>query len=119
MMHKTWVRDRAGMYWLDILREPHSATRGSAVAITAFAARTTGSSRALSAGSSTWSRRSCCFRAWHDRPKDRADFVGVLPLLAAHQQAWLSVALLRIHPGHRWLAGLQPPQRSPGGLTDR
>jgi hypothetical protein len=47
------------------------------------------------------------FKAKHDRPKDDADFAGVLPLLDPARQAWLASALARIHPGHRWINQLR------------
>ncbi|MGC4879781.1 nucleotidyltransferase domain-containing protein [Micromonospora sp. DT43] len=46
------------------------------------------------------------FKAKHVRPKDQADFDGVLPLLAHSQRATLSTLLRQVHPGHVWLAAL-------------
>jgi len=43
------------------------------------------------------------FKAKATRPKDQADFEGVLPLLARDERTWLAAALRRIHPGHEWL----------------
>ena len=47
------------------------------------------------------------FKAKHDRPKDHADFAGVLPLLDPARQAWLASALARVHPRHRWINQLR------------
>jgi hypothetical protein len=46
------------------------------------------------------------FKARGYRQKDRADFDGVLPLLAPGERAWLAAALRRLYPGHDWLASL-------------
>ena len=43
------------------------------------------------------------FKAKATRPKDEADFAGVLPMLGGGQRAWLGEALARVHPGHAWL----------------
>jgi hypothetical protein len=47
------------------------------------------------------------FKANCVRPKDEADFAAVLPRLEAMERAWLADALELVHPGHRWLRGLQ------------
>jgi hypothetical protein len=46
------------------------------------------------------------FKARANRPKDRADLAGVLPLLARQDRAWLAAAVRRNYPGHEWLARL-------------
>lgn len=46
------------------------------------------------------------FKAKAIRPKDQADFDGVLPLLAPDERSWLAAMLRRNHPGHSWLARL-------------
>lgn len=46
------------------------------------------------------------FKARHSRPKDEADFAGVLPLLAPEAAGWLRRALERVHPDHAWIAAL-------------
>jgi hypothetical protein len=108
VMHQSWVREpETGVYRLDIFREPQDGD--------------------------TWiSRRDetmrlpydqiivmspdgipyllpeivLLFKAKHDRPKDNADFAGALPLLSREGRAWLTAALARVHPGHRWLDAL-------------
>jgi hypothetical protein len=35
---------------------------------------------------------------WIRRPKDQADFTGVLPLLNPARRAWLAATLARVHP---------------------
>jgi hypothetical protein len=46
------------------------------------------------------------FKAKAMREKDERDFAVVVPLLDDTQKAWLRDALLRVHPGHAWLAVL-------------
>jgi hypothetical protein len=46
------------------------------------------------------------FKAKHARPQDEADLTTVLPPLGQPARAWLTDALERIHPGHRWLERL-------------
>lgn len=48
------------------------------------------------------------FKAKHQRPKDEADFATATARMDATQRAWLHDALTREHPGHDWLARLQP-----------
>jgi hypothetical protein len=49
------------------------------------------------------------FKAKHlEVEKNQADFEAVLPRLDAARRAWLSDALERAHPGHEWLAKLEP-----------
>jgi hypothetical protein len=50
------------------------------------------------------------FKAKHDRPKDHADFAGIVPLLDPTQRAWLAAAALaRVDPGHCWISDLRGP----------
>lgn len=49
------------------------------------------------------------FKAKHERPKDQADFAGVLPLLDPTRRTWLTAALGRVHPGHPWIGQLLAP----------
>ena len=44
------------------------------------------------------------FKSKHLRPKDDADFVAALPLLAAGARLWLRSALALTHPGHPWIS---------------
>ncbi|MEU4331994.1 hypothetical protein [Nonomuraea dietziae] len=46
------------------------------------------------------------FKAKASRPKDQADFDGVLPLLGRARRDLLGEWLERVHPGHPWLAEL-------------
>ena len=45
-------------------------------------------------------------KAKHAREKDEADLAGALPTLDDQARAWLSDAIKRVHPGHRWLERL-------------
>jgi len=49
------------------------------------------------------------FKAKATRPKDQADFDGLLPLLAPAERSWLAGALRRGYPGHEWLERLEAP----------
>jgi hypothetical protein len=42
------------------------------------------------------------------RPKDEADFDACAPIMGDAARRWLKQALQRVHPGHRWLAALEP-----------
>jgi hypothetical protein len=46
------------------------------------------------------------FKAKATRPKDQADFDGVLPLLGQARRDVLSGWLELVHPGHPWLEEL-------------
>ncbi|MBV1852351.1 hypothetical protein KUA19_19675 [Catellatospora sp. NEAU-YM18] len=46
------------------------------------------------------------FKAKGRRPKDEADFAGILPLLTAAERATLRELLDLVHPGHEWIAAL-------------
>jgi len=46
------------------------------------------------------------FKAKAARPKDQADLVSTLPLLAPEDRSWLADTLRRVHPGHEWLTQL-------------
>lgn len=48
------------------------------------------------------------FKAKHPRPKDLADFNTVLGALTGTDRMWLANTLAATHPGHPWLARLQP-----------
>ncbi|GHJ44848.1 hypothetical protein Cs7R123_21900 [Catellatospora sp. TT07R-123] len=54
------------------------------------------------------------FKAKACRPKDQADFTGVLPLLTAAERARLRDLLDLVHPGHEWLAALTAAGRTAG-----
>ena len=48
------------------------------------------------------------YKAKHQRPKDQHDFDASEPLLNEEQRAWLEQTLALCHPGHPWIARLQP-----------
>jgi hypothetical protein len=109
VMHQTWVRDRrTGMYHLDVFREPHDGAtwvfRRDETVRRPYAEiiRTTKDGIPYMVPEIV-----LLFKAKHGRPKDDADFNGVLPLLDVTQRTWLENALERVHPGHRWLAPLR------------
>jgi hypothetical protein len=112
VMHQTWVRDRAtGTYRLDIFREPHDCDtwicrhdHSIRRPYEQLIAHTPDGIPYLAP------EVVLLFKARHARPKDHADFTGVLPLLGPDRQAWLRAMLARLHPGHRWLTYLQQPQ---------
>jgi hypothetical protein len=48
-------------------------------------------------------------KAKDSRPKDDADFAAVFPLLRHEQAFWLTGAITRSYPDHRWLTNLPGP----------
>lgn len=46
------------------------------------------------------------FKAKYCRAKDEADFSALLPELRPPARRWLRESLVRVHPGHAWLARL-------------
>jgi len=109
IMHQTWVREPAtGIYRLDIFREPHDGDiwicrREESIRLPydqIILTSTEGVPYLVP-------EVVLLFKAKHDRPKDHADFAGVLPLLDPARQAWLASALARVHPGHRWINQLR------------
>jgi hypothetical protein len=108
VMTQTWVRERdTGVYRLDIFREPHDGDT--------WICRRDESIRLPYDEIIAHSDEGVpylvpeivlLFKAKHDRPKDRADFTGVLPLLSPVRRAWLAAGLARVHPGHVWLPEL-------------
>ena len=108
VMQQTWVREPdTGIYRLDIFREPHDGDT--------WICRRDESIRfpydeiiEMSRGGVPYlvPEIVLLFKAKHDRPKDNADFAGVLPLLSSARRAWLADSLARVHPGHRWLEAL-------------
>jgi hypothetical protein len=109
VMHQTWVRDPVtGTYRLDIFREPHDGDtwicrRDQSIRLPydEVIARTADQIPYVIP------EIVLLFKARHARPKDEADFTGVLPLLDAPRKAWLAAALARVHPGHSWLGPLR------------
>lgn len=109
VMHQTWVRDPdTGVYHLDVFREPHDGAtwicrRDESIRFPyAEIIKTTEDGIPYMAPEIV-----LLFKAKHDRPKDDADFEGVLPLLGNSKRSWLADALERVHPGHRWILQLR------------
>jgi len=108
IMHQTWVREPdTGIYRLDIFREPHDGDT--------WISRRDETIRLPYGKIIVTSPEGVpylvpeivlLFKAKHRRPKDLADFDGVLPLLDRARRDWLAAALERVHPEHPWLAEL-------------
>ncbi|MFE2068280.1 nucleotidyltransferase domain-containing protein [Streptomyces sp. NPDC059467] len=102
--HQTWLRDRAsGRYLFDVFREPHEGgtwicRRDESLRLPydAITERTADGIPYLVP------ELVLLFKAKEPRPKDRADFDGVLPLLSRARCEALSGWLTRMHPGHPW-----------------
>jgi hypothetical protein len=102
--HQTWVRDAAGVYRLDVFREPHDGD--------VWICRR---DETLRRPYAEIVRRTpdgipylvpeivLLFKAKAARPKDRADLAAALPALGPVRRAWLRRWLARVHPGHEWL----------------
>jgi hypothetical protein len=108
VMWQTWVSEPdTGVYRLDIFREPQRdgawvCRRDEAISMPyeQIIGRTDAGIPYLIP------EIVLLFKAKHSRPKDEADFAGVLPLLTAEAAAWLRWALERVHPGHAWISAL-------------
>ncbi len=107
-MVQTWGRDTAhGVYRVDVFREPHDGVtwhcrRDERMRLPydrVIATTPDGIPYLVP-------EIVLLFKAKHDRPKDHADFEGVLPLLRDVQRGWLAAGLARVHPGHVWLERL-------------
>ncbi|GLF93403.1 nucleotidyltransferase domain-containing protein [Streptomyces yaizuensis] len=106
--HQTWLRDPAsGRFLLDVFREPHEGgtwicrrDAGLRLPYDRIIERTADGIPYLAP------ELVLLFKAKATRPKDRADFDGVLPLLGRARRDALSGWLERVHPGHPWLAEL-------------
>ena len=108
--HQTWALERSSGRWrLDVFREPAEGQAwvfrrdpairrpyAEIVEVTADGVPYLAPEVAL------------LFKAKGVRPKDDADLDLVLPRLSGRQRAWLRSALDRVHPGHTWLARLDP-----------
>jgi hypothetical protein len=100
--YQTWVRDPAsGQFLFDVFREPHEGgtwicRRDERLRLPydAIIERTADGIPYL------------LFKAKAPRPKDQADFDGVLPLLDRLRRDVLSGWLELVHPGHPWLPEL-------------
>ena len=108
VMHQTWVREPdTGVYRLDIFREPHDANiwicrRDETIRLPYDQIILTSPNGVPYLVPEIV----LLFKAKHDRPKDNADFTGVLPHLTPARRAWLAEALTQVHPHHRWLPEL-------------
>ena len=106
--HQTWLRDPAtGNYLLDVFREPHDGhtwicRRDETIRLpyNDIIHHTQDGIPYLAP------ELVLLFKAKHGRPKDQADFAETVPHLAPVQRETLARLLARVHPGHRWLAGL-------------
>ena len=106
--HQTWVRDPAsGRFLFDVFREPHEGgtwicRRDESLRLPydAIIERTADGIPYL------LPELVLLFKAKAMRPKDQADFDGVLPLLGRARRDVLRGWLERVHPGHPWLAEL-------------
>ena len=112
--HQTWLLDPAARRWrLDVLREPSDGDT--------WICRRDGRIRlpyeeviARTGGGIPYARPEIVllFKGKDSRPKDDEDFADVLPRLHTERRYWLADALELVHPGHRWLAELNPRRES-------
>ncbi|MFG2793150.1 nucleotidyltransferase domain-containing protein [Streptomyces sp. NPDC048419] len=106
--HQTWLRDAAtGRFLFDVFREPHEGDtwicrRDECLRLPydAVIERTRNGIPYLAP------ELVLLFKAKAPRPKDEADFDGVLPLLDRVRRHRLGGWLKRVHSGHPWLAKL-------------
>jgi hypothetical protein len=106
---QTWLREPAtGTYRLDVFREPHIGERwvcrrdpAITVSFTELILRTGDGIPYVSL------EVALLFKAKHQRAKDEADFLRVLPELGAVRRSRLRAWLSRVHPGHGWIDGLR------------
>ncbi len=106
--HQTWLRDPvSGQFLFDVFREPHEdrtwiCRRDESLRLPydAIIERTSDGIPYLVP------ELVLLFKAKAARPKDHADFDGVLPLLSQARCDVLSGWLTHVHPGHPWLAKL-------------
>ncbi|MER5510044.1 hypothetical protein ABT052_32620 [Streptomyces sp. NPDC002766] len=107
--HQTWLRDRAsGRFLFDVFREPHEGDtwicrRDESLRLPydVIIERTAEGIPYLVP------ELVLLFKAKNTRPKDHADFDGVLPLLSQARRDALSKWLSRMRPGHPWPAALK------------
>lgn len=106
--HQTWLRDpESGRFFFDVFREPHEGgtwicRRDESLRLPydRLIERTADGIPYLVP------ELVLLFKAKAARPKDHADFHGVLPLLGQARQDRLDTWLKRVHPGHAWLEKL-------------
>ncbi|MCW8375445.1 nucleotidyltransferase domain-containing protein [Streptomyces justiciae] len=103
--HQTWLRDPAsGRFLFDVFREPHEGgmwicRRDESLRLPydEIIERSPDGIPYLAP------ELVLLFKAKGLRPKDQADFEGVLPLLDRSRRERLGEWLQRVHPGHPWL----------------
>ncbi|MET8986845.1 hypothetical protein ABZW49_15465 [Nonomuraea wenchangensis] len=107
--HQTWLRDPAtGQFLLDVFREPHEG--GTWIYRRDERLRLpydTIIERTADGVPYLVPELVLLFKAKAVRPKDQADFDGVLPLLSRARRDVLAEWLRLVHPGHPWLAKLK------------
>jgi hypothetical protein len=105
VMIQTWVREpETGVYRLDIFREPHAGDTWICRRNHSIRRPYTDVIRTSTDGVPYLAPEVVLlFKAKHDRDKDHADFLGVLPMLDSDGRTWLAEALSMVHPGHIWL----------------
>ncbi|MCI0689882.1 MAG: hypothetical protein L0Y54_21980 [Sporichthyaceae bacterium] len=105
VMHQTWVREPDnGPYRMDVFREPHDGDVW--IYRREHSIRMPYEQIILTSPDGVpylTPEIVLLFNAKHGRPKDEADFAGVLPLLDPAQRGWLAEKLAQVHPRHRWL----------------
>ncbi len=106
--HQTWLRDPAsGRFLFDVFREPHEdrtwiCRRDESLRLPYDAVI----EHTASGIPYLIPELVLLFKAKAVRPKDQADFDGVIPLLGRARRNVLSGWLEQVHPGHPWLAEL-------------
>ncbi|WP_369368648.1 hypothetical protein AB5L52_44100 [Streptomyces sp. CG4] len=106
--HQTWLRDPvSGQFLLDVFRESHDGgtwicRRDESLRLPydAIIERTADGIPYLVP------ELVLLFKAKVPRPKDDADFEGVLPMLSQARRDVLTGWLTRVHPGHPWVEKL-------------
>lgn len=106
--HQTWLRDRqTDLYRLDVFREPHDGPTWVCRRDPTIRLPYQDIIRPNAEGIPYLiPELVLLFKAKAVRPKDQADFEGVLPLLDGKQRQRLRSLLTRVHPGHSWLTEL-------------
>ncbi|MCE3032313.1 nucleotidyltransferase domain-containing protein [Streptomyces sp. CMSTAAHL-2] len=106
--HQTWLRDPvSGQFLWDVFREPHDG--GTWICRRDQSLRLpydTIIERTADGIPYLIPELVLLFKAKAIRPKDQADFEGILPLLSQARRDALGGWLARVHPGHDWTAEL-------------
>ncbi|MET7680402.1 hypothetical protein [Streptomyces sp. NPDC005423] len=106
--HQTWLRDPAsGQFLFDVFREPHEGgtwicRRDESLRLPYDAVV----ERSAHGIPYLVPELVLLFKAKAPRPKDQADFEGVLPLLSRARRVLLAEWLERMRPDHPWLVKL-------------